>query len=115
MKFYKKQLKRVAATRKLIKAQRSTLRDLSMEGFTQVTFHTSTRSITLPFAADVTQEASTGYGMFLSERIKELKEEASEIREWWAKEKKKDAQTPEAAADDAANQGTAPGPDSIDN
>lgn len=90
MKFYKKQLKRIATTRKLFKAQQSTLRDLAMEGFTQVTFHTSTRSITLPFADGATHEASTAYAQFLSEKRQDLKKEAAEVLERWNIEKQND-------------------------
>lgn len=83
MKYYKKQLKRCKSTRKLFKAQRRTLHELAMEGFTHVTFHTSTRSITLPFADGVTNEASSGYVQFLGDRIDDVNREAGQVKEQW--------------------------------
>jgi hypothetical protein len=83
MKYYKEQLKRCKATRKLFKAQRRTLHALAMEGFTHVTFHTSTRSITLPFADGVTNEASSGYVQFLGDRIDDVNREADQVKEQW--------------------------------
>lgn len=49
MSYYRKQLKRLARVRKLLNKKRNQLREMDEEGITHVTFHTTTRTLSLPF------------------------------------------------------------------
>lgn len=88
---YKKQLKRLYQVRKQVGQQRDLLRAMRLEGFTAVTFHTTTRQLTLHNEHGAANEAADNYDEGLSIRRQELKAQASEVRQLWVEDERKEA------------------------
>jgi hypothetical protein len=83
MSYYKKQLKRLARVRKLLNQTRNQLREMYDEGLTHVTFHTGTRTLSLPFDQEATGAATSAYHEVLSNQRKALKQEGYEVQQQW--------------------------------
>lgn len=83
MSYYRKHLKRLAKGRKLLNQKRTQLREMDDEGITHVTFHTTTRSLSLPFDAEATGACTTAYHEVLSNQRKALKRESYEVQQQW--------------------------------
>lgn len=89
---YKKQLKRLHLTHKLVGQQRDLLRTMRLEGFTSVTFHTTTRQLTLSNEEGAANEAAGVYDEWWSKRRKELKAQAHEVDQQWAADEQLETQ-----------------------
>lgn len=83
MSYYKKQLKRLARGRKLLNKKRNQLREMYDEGITYITFHTTTRSLSLPFDSEAAGACATAYHEVLSTQRKTLKQEGYEVQRQW--------------------------------
>jgi hypothetical protein len=84
MSYYKKQLKRLARVRKLLNKTRNQLREMYEEGLTHITFHTGTRTVSLPFDNAAAGAAASAYHEVLSNQRKALKQESYEVQQQWA-------------------------------
>lgn len=80
---YKKQLKRLHQVRKQVSQHRDLLRAMCLEGLIAVTFHTTTRQLSLPNEQGVADEAARNYDSSLSKRRREHKEDAAGVRQQW--------------------------------
>ena len=88
MNMYAKRLQQLRRARKLLNAERHLLHELRDEGLTHLTLHTATRTLVLPVEAGAVEALVVAYYEALSNRRKDLKQEAraerEQLRKWQA-------------------------------
>ena len=77
--WYKQQIKRVRQARKAVKQQQDQLLLLELEGVVAVQLHTLTSTLSLPVPREVTSQLADVLREALSERLTQLKAEASQL------------------------------------